>query len=47
MPTPLRNIRVNDELWRAAAETAKRRGESLTAVIVAALERYVKRHREQ
>lgn len=42
--TPLRSIRVPDELWNEARETAARRGESVTDVIRAALERYVKRH---
>ena len=44
MPTPLRNIRVADDLWHRAKAIAEGRGESLTAVLVDALERYVKRH---
>lgn len=44
MPTPLRNIRVADDLWKAAQAVATTRGESLSAVIIAALKRYVRRH---
>lgn len=40
--TPLRSIRVNDALWKAAQEKAAERGESVSDVIRAALERYVK-----
>lgn len=43
MPTPLRNFRVPDDLWRAAKAKADARGESLTAVVVRALRRYVAR----
>jgi predicted HicB family RNase H-like nuclease len=43
MPTPLRNLRVPDDLWRAAQEKAEREGTTVTAVLVAALTRYVKR----
>jgi predicted DNA-binding protein len=39
--TPKRSIRIPDELWQAALAVAKRRGETLNAVIRAALERYV------
>jgi predicted transcriptional regulator len=42
--TTLRNVRVADDLWRRARAVAERRGESLSDVIRAALERYVKRH---
>lgn len=42
MPTPLRAIRVADDLWRAAQVEAERRGESVTEVIRRALERYVR-----
>lgn len=41
--TPLRNIRVNEELWRAAMTKAEERGETLSDVIRRALERYAKR----
>lgn len=44
-PTPLRNVRIPDTLWTAAKETAERRGETVSSVITAALERYVARHR--
>lgn len=40
--TPLRSIRVPDALWKAAQEKAAERGESVSDVIRAALERYVK-----
>ena len=43
MPTPLRNIRVADELWSAARAKAASQGTTLTAVIVAFLRRYVAR----
>lgn len=33
MPTPLRAIRVSDEIWEAAQEQATRRGESVTEAI--------------
>ena len=37
--TPLRNIRVPDELWHAAMKEAKEEGRSLTDVIVSDLHR--------
>ena len=37
-------MRVPDDLWQAAKRVAKDRGETLTAVIVRALERYVRQH---
>lgn len=42
--TTLRNVRVADDLWQRARAVAGKRGESLSDVIRAALERYVKRH---
>ena len=42
--TPIRNLRVDDELWTAAQEIAAERGESVSDVLRAALRRYVKRH---
>ena len=42
--TTLRNVRVADDLWRRARAVADQRGETLSDVIRAALERYVKRH---
>jgi hypothetical protein len=41
--TPIRGVRVADPLWRAAQAKAKDRGEDLSSVIRAALQRYVKR----
>lgn len=41
--TPQRTVRIPDELWAAAKAKAEGRGEDLSAVIRAALERYVKR----
>jgi hypothetical protein len=43
MPTPLRNLRVSDDLWRAARAKAEANGTTLTAAIVAFLRRYVAR----
>lgn len=42
MPTPLRNIRVPDDLWQQAKEKAEKDGTNLTEVLVAALARYVR-----
>lgn len=42
--TRLRNVRVEDDLWQRAKDAADKRNESLSEVIRAALERYVKRH---
>ncbi len=39
--TPVRNLRVPDDLWRAAQEKAKAEGRTLTEVIIAYLRRYV------
>ena len=41
--TPLRAIRVPDEVWQAARQKAEREGTTVTAVVLAALQRYVKR----
>jgi hypothetical protein len=41
--TPLRAFRVPDAVWFAAKAKAESEGTSVTAVLVAALERYVKR----
>lgn len=40
MPTPLRNVRVGDDLWDRAKRRAEQDGVPLTSVVVAALERY-------
>lgn len=42
--TTLRNVRVADDLWQRARAVAEKRNESLSDVIRAALERYVKRY---
>lgn len=39
--TPVRNIRVPTNIWRAAQEKAKAEGRTLTEVIVAYLRRYI------
>jgi hypothetical protein len=38
--TPVRNLRVPDDIWRAAQDKAKTEGRTLTSVIVAYLKRY-------
>lgn len=43
MPTPMRAMRIPDEVWDAARERAERDGTTVTAVVLAALQRYVKR----
>lgn len=43
MPTPLRNIRVSDDLWNAVKSKARAEGTTVTAVVVAALKRYLNR----
>lgn len=40
---PARQVRVEDELWRASHEAAAANGETVSDVIRAALRRYVKR----
>lgn len=40
--TPRRSIRISEALWVAAQEKAAERGETVTDVIVKALERYVR-----
>lgn len=45
--TTLRNVRVDDELWFAAQVTAHNRGETVSQVIRAALEQYVKKNRSK
>lgn len=39
--TKQRNIRVPDDLWKLATEKAKRRHETITAVLIRALWAYV------
>lgn len=43
MPTPLRNVRVADDLWNAVREKAEAEGTTVTAVVIAALQRYLRR----
>lgn len=43
MATPLRSVRIPDDVWQAAQEKAERDGTSVTAVVLAALQRYAKR----
>lgn len=40
--TPLRSVRVPDELWEAALRKAHDRGETVTDVIIRALKRYLR-----
>ena len=42
--TPLRNIRIDDELWQAAAEVANERQESLSEVMRQFLRDYIATH---
>lgn len=42
--TPLRAIRVPDDLWKAAKAVAKERGETLSDVMRAALVEYVRKY---
>jgi hypothetical protein len=39
--TPSRNVRVPDEIWKAAQEKAAAQGRTMTEVIVSYLRRYV------
>lgn len=41
--TPIRGIRIPDELWEAAQQVAAERGETVSDEVRRALERYVKR----
>jgi predicted HicB family RNase H-like nuclease len=45
--TPLRNIRVPDDLWQAAKDEAAAEGRSLTDVILGDLHRYVTRRQRE
>lgn len=42
--TPLRNVRVPDDLWAAAQRVAAEQGTTVSAVIVDRLRRYVRNH---
>lgn len=39
--TPVRNVRVPDDIWHAAQEKAEDEGRTLTEVIVTYLRRYI------
>lgn len=41
--TPIRNVRVPDDLWQAVKERAAAEGTTVTEVVVRALRRYVAR----
>ena len=43
MPTPHRSLRIPDDVWLAAVEKARDEGTTVTAVVIAALRRYLKR----
>jgi len=43
--TPIRGVRIPDELWEDAQRVAAARGEYVSDEVRAALERYVKRNR--
>lgn len=45
--TPLKNIRVPQDLWDAAKEEAAAEGRTLTDVILSDLHRYVTRRRRE
>ena len=40
--TPVRSVRVPEDLWQAAKMRAEERGENVTDVIMRALKRYVR-----
>ena len=42
--TTARNVRIPDDLWNAAKQTAEARGEDVSTVVREALRRYVTRH---
>lgn len=48
--TPVRNLRVPDEIWNVALENAKAEGRTLTEVITGCLKRYnaaaARKHRQ-
>lgn len=45
--TPIRGIRVPDDLWHAAQEEAAAEGRTVTDVVVGDLHRYVTRRRRE
>jgi uncharacterized protein GlcG (DUF336 family) len=38
-----RSLRIPEDVWRAAVEKAREEGTTVTAVVVVALQRYLKR----
>jgi hypothetical protein len=44
MPTPLRNVRIEDAIWEPALAVATKRGESLSKVMRDALVRYIRKY---
>lgn len=45
MPTPLRAMRIPEDVWRAAMKRAESEGTNVTATVVAALRLFVKPQR--
>lgn len=45
--TPVRNFRIPAVLYGLASAIAEKRGETVTDVVIRALEAYVKRHRRE
>lgn len=45
--TPIRHVRVDDNLWSQIGEIAAEQGRTVTAVVVDALRRYVIWHKRQ
>ena len=45
--TPIRHVRVADEIWGEIGRIAKEQGRSVTAVVIDALKRYLAWHKRQ
>lgn len=45
--TPIRHVRVGDDLWTQIAGIAQEQGRSVSAVVIDALKRYVAWHKRQ
>ena len=45
MDTPIRRLRMEDELWHAAERVAEEQDRSASWIIRTALEEYIERHR--
>jgi hypothetical protein len=39
-PTPVRNVRVSDDVWETALANARAEGKTITEVIIGCLKRY-------